>query len=159
MIEDREGSIFDAAPFVDALVCPVNCVGVAGKGLALEFAKRYPENDTLYRTACRMRAMQIGFVFATPSYTPMRGPRERILYFPTKAHWRSKSRYLDIHRGLADLVRLTQALDLSSLAIPALGCGLGGLEWGRVRPMIEEAFEGLPGVHVLLFGPQEEVAK
>jgi O-acetyl-ADP-ribose deacetylase (regulator of RNase III) len=155
MTEDAEGSIFDAARFVDALVVPVNCVGVAGKGLALEFKKRYPQNDNLYRSCCRMHAMQIGFVFATPSYTPMSGPREKILYFPTKAHWRSKSRYVDIERGVADLVRLTQGLDLSSIAIPALGCGLGGLDWGIVKPMIEEAFSGLPEVHVLLFGPKE----
>lgn len=78
-----------------------------------------------------------------------------MINFPTKGHWRSPSRLVDIESGLVDLARVVQSLGITSLAVPALGCGNGGLRWEDVRPRIEAAFTVIPEVTVLLYAPYD----
>lgn len=149
MIEVGTGNLLaaDAA----ALVNTVNTVGVMGKGIALQFRRAFPANYASYRAACERGELKLGqmFVFDTGRLDSCR----YVINFPTKEHWRSESRLEDIRAGLVDLVRVVRDLDISSVAVPALGCGNGGLEWAMVRPMIEKAFAELPEVRVMLFAP------
>ena len=140
--------IADAA----ALVNTVNCVGVMGKGIALQFKKTFPENFKAYEAACRREEVKPGrmFVFETGQ---MFNPRY-IINFPTKRHWRDKSRYEDIESGLEDLIREVSERKLRSIAVPPLGPGLSGLQWSRVKVMIEAAFEEMPDVRVKLYEPK-----
>jgi O-acetyl-ADP-ribose deacetylase (regulator of RNase III) len=137
---------------VDAIVNTVNCVGVMGKGIALQFRNKWPENYRAYEAACKAGDVRLGrmFVFDSgglvkPSY---------IINFPTKQHWRGKSSLEFIREGLKDLVTQVKRLRIRSIAIPPLGCGNGGLEWHDVRPLVEDAFAGMTDVDVRLFEPQ-----
>ena len=131
---------------------PVNCVGVMGRGLALAFRERFPGNFAAYAAACRRGAVVPGemFVFDTGQERP-----RLIVNFPTKRHWRDASRMEDLERGLDSLAEHVRESELRSIALPALGCGLGGLDWSEVRPRIEAAFAPLEGVRVLLHEPRE----
>jgi len=150
MIEPTRGNIL--TDDAEALVNTVNCVGVMGKGIALQFKKAFPENFKAYEAACRRKEVEPGrmFVFETGQ---MFNPRY-IINFPTKRHWRDKSRYEDIESGLKALVREVQQRKIRSIAIPPLGSGLGGLQWPRVKAMIEAAFEEMPDVRVKLYEPK-----
>lgn len=149
MIEYTSGDILQCE--ADALVNTVNCVGVMGRGIALQFKNVYPENFKAYEAACKREAVQPGrmFVYETGQLTPPRF----IINFPTKRHWRGKSRIEDIDAGLVDLVRVIRDKGIRSIAIPPLGSGLGGLDWSEVRPRIERALGQLEDVHVLVFEP------
>ncbi len=149
MIEFCVGNILDAE--AEALVNSVNCVGVMGRGIALQFKKVWPDNFKAYAAACRRGEVQPGrlFVFETGRLV---NPRY-IINFPTKRHWRSKSRMEDIEVGLRALVQEVVRRHIRSIAIPPLGCGLGGLDWEEVRPRIVQAFQGLPDVRVLIYEP------
>ena len=136
-----------------ALVNPVNCVGVMGKGLALQFKHAFPDSFAAYRAACTRGVVVPGRMFVTETGL-VTGPH-LLIHFPTKRHWRDRSLLEDIDTGLTALVAKVSARGLRSLAVPALGCGLGGLDWDTVRPLIGEAFAALPDVRVLLYGPQE----
>jgi O-acetyl-ADP-ribose deacetylase (regulator of RNase III) len=151
MIEYVSGDILQCE--ADALVNTVNCVGVMGRGLALQFKYVYPENFKAYEAACRRVAVQPGrmFVFETRQLTLPRF----IINFPTKRHWRDKSYIEDIDAGLVDLVNVIRNRDICSIAIPPLGAGLGGLDWNKVRPRIEHALAELAEVRVLVFEPGE----
>ncbi len=148
MIEIIEGDILTAD--TEALVNSVNCVGIMGRGIALQFKKAFPDNFKAYAAACRRGEVEPGhmFVFQTGRLTP-----RYIINFPTKRHWRGKSRMSDIDIGLAALVREIKQLEIRSIAIPPLGAGLGGLKWADVRPRIERALAHLPQVHALVFEP------
>ncbi len=150
MIEYKSGDILreDA----EALVNTVNCVGVMGRGIALQFKNAFPENYKAYVAACRKEEVQPGrmFVFETGQLT---NPRY-IINFPTKRHWRGKSRLEDIEAGLKALVDTIREYKIHSIAIPPLGSGLGGLDWSEVRPHIEAALKPLTDVYVLLYEPQ-----
>ncbi len=150
MIEFTSGDILKCE--ADALVNTVNCVGVMGRGIALQFKNMYPDNFNAYAAACRREAVQPGrmFVYETGQLTPPRF----IVNFPTKRHWRGKSRMEDIDTGLADLVKVIRNKGIRSIAIPPLGSGLGGLDWNEVRPRIEHALEELADVQVLVFEPK-----
>lgn len=137
----------------DALVNAVNCVGVMGKGVALQFKKKWPANFKAYAAACKAGEVKLGEMFivelgalATPRY---------IINFPTKGHWRSASSIADVETGLKDLVHQIKRLEIQSIAMPPLGCGNGGLEWSQVKPLIEQYFAALPKVEVTLFEPPE----
>lgn len=149
MLENGSGDLFAAK--VDALVNAVNTVGVMGKGLALAFKKKFPDNFAAYRRACDARELKPGNVLLFDRGD--RSPRW-IVNFPTKRHWRDASRIDDIRDGLVDLIREVEARGIESLAMPALGCGLGGLKWKEVRPLIVEACERLPAVRFVVFAPQ-----
>lgn len=143
------GDIFQCD--AEALVNAVNCVGVMGAGLALQFKNKYPENFEAYKAACKRREVKPGrmFVFETRQAATPRF----IINFPTKNHWRKKSYLPYIDQGLIDLVNVIRDMGIHSIAIPALGVGLGGLNWNEVRPRIEHAMEALTDVHVLIFEP------
>ena len=149
MIEYKTGDVL--AEDAEALVNTVNCVGVMGRGVALQFKNAFPENFSAYAAACDQKLVQPGsmFVFETNQLT---NPRY-IINFPTKRHWRGKSRMEDIDSGLEALVREIRNRNIRSIAIPPLGSGLGGLNWSEVRAKIEEALRGLEGLKVVIFEP------
>jgi O-acetyl-ADP-ribose deacetylase (regulator of RNase III) len=149
MIELAHGNILKAD--AEALVNTVNCVGFMGKGIALQFKKAYPENFAAYHKACAAGEVQPGRMFTFDLHS-MLNPKY-VVNFPTKRDWRANSRYEDIESGLTALVAEVRRLRIRSIAVPPLGCGLGGLDWDRVRPMIERAFSQLPDVRLLLFEP------
>lgn len=136
---------------VDAIVNTVNCVGVMGKGIALQFRNKWPENNRAYEAACKAGEVRLGRMFVFDSGGLVRP--NYIINFPTKNHWRGKSSLESIREGLKDLVEQVKRLRIRSIAVPPLGCGNGGLEWSDVRPLIEGAFAGLPDVEVRLFEP------
>lgn len=150
MLHPATGNLLAAE--VDALVNPVNCVGVMGKGLALQFKTAYPEVFRAYRAAAQRGEVVPGRMHVHP--TGRSQPRF-IVNFPTKRHWREPSRLDDIEAGLADLVERISALAIRSIALPALGAGLGGLDWAEVRALIEQAVAPLAEVDVLLYAPRE----
>lgn len=149
MIELTRGNLLEAP--AEALVNTVNCVGYMGKGIALQFKQAFPANFKHYETACHAGDMVPGQMLIHDN-GGLVNPRY-IINFPTKRHWKGKSRIEDIESGLSALVADVQRLGIRSIAVPPLGCGLGGLEWRVVRPLIEQAFAGLPDVQVLLFEP------
>lgn len=150
MIDLVEGNLLEAD--ADALVNTVNTEGVMGKGVALQFAKKFPAMLAAYKEACkagevrpgRMHIYERGEMFQ-PRY---------IINFPTKRHWRSPSRIEDIEAGLAALAEDIQRLHIRSIALPPLGCGHGGLDWDEVLPRIEAALTPLKGVRVMVFPPK-----
>lgn len=149
MIEFKQGDILSAD--VEALVNSVNCVGIMGRGIALQVRNAYPENYNAYRAACRHHEVEPGrmFVFETGQMTGVR----YIINFPTKRHWRGKSRLPDIEAGLVALLDEIQKRRIRSIAIPPLGCGLGGLNWRDVQPRIVRALEAVPDVRAVVFEP------
>jgi O-acetyl-ADP-ribose deacetylase (regulator of RNase III) len=150
MIEYTQGNLLRAE--ADALVNTVNCIGFMGKGIALQFKQAFPENFKAYEHACKMHEVRPGRMFIFPTGT-MFNPRY-IINFPTKRHWRGNSRIEDIESGLKALIDDVRKLNITSIAMPPLGCGNGGLDWNAVRPMIERAFAELPDVKVLFYAPQ-----
>ena len=149
MIEFTTGDILRAD--AEALVNTVNCVGIMGRGVALQFKNAFPANFKAYQAACARDEVQPGkmFVFATHELT---GPKF-IINFPTKRHWRGKSRMADIDLGLNALVDEVRNRGIRSIAIPPLGSGLGGLNWAAVRPRIEAALRSVNDLHVIVFEP------
>ncbi len=149
MIRFKTGDLL--AEDAEALVNTVNCVGVMGRGLALQFRKAYPENFRAYARACELGHVRPGrmFVFETD-----RLARPRYLVnFPTKRHWRNASRIEDIQAGLNDLAEVIRERSIRSIAVPPLGCGLGGLSWSDVRPRIESALRGFVDLDAAVFEP------
>lgn len=149
MIRFTEGNLLTAP--VDALVNTVNTVGVMGKGIALMFRERYPQNYKLYAAACKAKQVQVGRMFVTET-GELNGPRW-IVNFPTKQHWRSPSRLEWVVDGLQDLRRFLLEQGVRSVAVPPLGAGNGGLDWAAVRPEVERALADLPGVDVWVYEP------
>ncbi len=150
MINESHGDLLGSD--AEALVNTVNTVGVMGKGIALQFRRRFPDMFRAYERAAKRDELHLGqmHVWGTGAMT---GPRF-VINFPTKAHWRARSRLPDIEAGLADLVRVVREKSISSIAVPPLGCGSGGLDWAEVKPLIESAFEQLPDVDVRIFPPE-----
>lgn len=149
MIEITTGDILRAD--ADALVNTVNCVGIMGRGIALQFKNAYPGNFKAYEAACARKEIQPGrmFVFETRELTRPKF----IINFPTKRHWKGKSRMEDIDSGLIALADEIRSRGIRSIAIPPLGSGLGGLNWDDVRPRIEAALCGLDDLRVIIFEP------
>jgi O-acetyl-ADP-ribose deacetylase (regulator of RNase III) len=135
----------------EALTNPVNTAGVMGAGLALKFHDMWPENFRAYRGACARGEVRIGRVFVWESHQ-VEGVRY-IANFPTKSHWKCPSRINDIAEGLRDLRQAIFDYEISSIAVPALGCGLGGLDWRDVFPLIVAHLGDLDGVRVLVYPP------
>ena len=113
------------------LINTVNCVGIMGKGIALEFKKRFPEMFEDYVERCERKEVKPGLPYLYRSLFP-----PQILNFPTKDHWKSVSRISDIELGLQHLLRHYKEWGITSLAVPPLGCGNGQLEWRAVGPLI-----------------------
>ncbi len=150
MIEYRTGDILQAD--AEALVNTVNCVGIMGRGVALQFKNAYPANFKAYEAACAREEVQPGrmFVFETGQLT---NPKY-IINFPTKRHWRGKSRMEDIEAGLKALRTEIRLRSIHSIALPPLGSGLGGLEWRDVQQRIEAALRDLDEVRIIVFEPR-----
>jgi O-acetyl-ADP-ribose deacetylase (regulator of RNase III) len=149
MIHSTQGDILRDES--EAIVNTVNCVGVMGRGIALQFRNAYPENYKAYEKACQREEVQPGrmFVYETGELT---GPRY-IINFPTKRHWRGKSRMEDIDSGLLALVEVLREKNIRSISLPPLGSGLGGLDWSEVRPRIVSALGALDEVKVTIYEP------
>ena len=149
MIELVQGDILGAT--AEAIVNAVNTVGVMGKGLALQFARAFPEMLAEYKRACKAGEVQPGrmHIYRLP------GPAwpQYVINFPTKRHWRDRSQIEDIADGLDALANAIQRLGIKSIAIPALGCGLGGLKWSEVLPLIETRLGDLQDVRILVYEP------
>lgn len=152
MIEFRTGNLLDAP--AEALVNTVNTVGVMGRGVALMFKERFPENFKAYERACKRSEVKLGEVFVTER-KDLLGPRW-IINFPTKGHWRYPSKLDWIEKGLDDLVAVISANNIHSIAIPPLGSGNGGLDWSDVKPLIIAALEPLADVKVYVYEPTKE---
>lgn len=152
-IIDGFGSIFDCG--CEALVNPVNCVGVMGKGLAKEFKNRFPEMFKEYRAICRMNNLFPGVVH--PWKNPDNIWPNWIINFPTKVYWKEASTTQYIHDGMYALIDFIDSQRINSIAIPALGCGLGNLKYSLVKAIIKQYAEELPNVTFLLFGPKDEI--
>ena len=150
MIRYTSGDVLCAD--VDAIVNTVNCVGVMGRGIALQFKNAFPSNYEKYRTACDKGEVVPGKMFITER-SALTGPCY-IVNFPTKRHWRGKSRIEDIESGLAALKDDIQTYGISSIAIPPLGAGLGGLHWADVRNRIEEALGDLD-TDIVVYNPSQ----
>ncbi len=149
MIEFKNGDILKED--VEALINTVNCVGIMGRGIALQFKNAFPENFKEYATACKNKEVQPGrmFVYKTGR---LDNPKF-IINFPTKRHWRGKSRMEDIDSGLKALVETIRHHNIASIAVPPLGSGLGGLSWTEVRSRIETALHPLGNMRVIVFEP------
>ena len=150
MIQYKSGNILTED--AEALLNTVNCVGVMGRGIALQFKNAFPENFKAYAAACKRKEVQPGqmFIFETNTLT---NPKF-IVNFPTKRHWRGKSRIDDVRSGMDALVAELQNRKIRSIAIPPLGSGLGGLNWAEVRSLIKEALIGLDDVQVVIYEPK-----
>ena len=135
-----------------ALINPVNCVGVMGKGLALQFKQAYPANYRMYAALCRTKALKPGTMYTWQNPDPS-APTRFIINFPTKDHWRHPSRTEYIHRGLHALVNEIKNNNITSIAIPPLGAGLGGLSWEQILPLIEAHMDTVPEVSVTIYHP------
>lgn len=149
MINYKIGDLFNDN--AEAIVNTVNCVGVMGRGIALQFKKRYPENFKEYEAKCKLGEITPGriFVFETNSFI---NPKY-IINFPTKRHWRGESRIEDIESGLADLIPVIKKHKIKSIAIPPIESGLGGLEWSLVKSKIEAALADIENVAINVYEP------
>lgn len=149
MITESKGNLLKAP--VEALVNTVNTQGVMGKGIALQFKKAFPEMYKEYAAMAKNGEIRLGrmHVWSTQALV---GPKY-IINFPTKGHWREKSRILGIDAGLRDLARVVRQFGITSIAVPPLGCGNGGLNWSDVAPRIHDTFKDLPEVDVRVFPP------
>ena len=149
MITIARGNLLESP--AEALVNTVNTVGVMGKGIALQFKKAFPDNFRVYKSACDRKALTTGQMLVVECHT-LEG-RKIIINFPTKRHWKVKSRIVDVEAGLKALVKEVHSRRIRSIAVPPLGCGLGGLPWPEVRARIEQTFSALPEVEVFLYEP------
>jgi O-acetyl-ADP-ribose deacetylase (regulator of RNase III) len=145
MIRILIGDLFKSQ--AQTLVNAVNCVGVMGKGIAEQFRRRFPAMFDDYKQRCRRKDVRLGEPYL---YRDCSGIQ--IVNFPTKSHWRSPSRIVDVEHGLDDLVKHATEWNIASLALPALGCGNGGLEWSRVGPLIYRKLNTLP-IDIELYAP------
>jgi O-acetyl-ADP-ribose deacetylase (regulator of RNase III) len=152
MIEYTQGNLLDDP--AEALVNTVNEVGVMGKGIALMFRERFPENTEAYERACKDKEIHVGRMFVARVQS-LWGQRW-IINFPTKKHWRQPSKLEWIREGLTDLVRVVKEKDIRSIALPPLGCGNGGLEWSQVRREIEMALAEVPEVDARVYAPTDK---
>jgi O-acetyl-ADP-ribose deacetylase (regulator of RNase III) len=148
-MEFTQGNLLEAD--VEAVVNTVNTVGVMGKGIALMFKERFPENYEEYRKACKAGKVNTGELFIT--HSPELGGPQWVVNFPTKENWRNPTKMEWVESGLVKLREFIQDEKVRSIALPPLGCGNGGLSWPDVRPKIEAALGDLEGVRVVVFEP------
>ena len=152
MVSFAQGNLLEAK--VEAVVNTVNTVGIMGKGIALMFKERFPDNYDAYVRACKNAEIRLGKMFVTGEWNLF--GRQWIINFPTKRHWRGNTRLEWIQDGLQDLVRVIGENEIRSIAIPPLGCGNGGLEWSEVRPLIVAALDRINGLRAIVYEPTEQ---
>jgi O-acetyl-ADP-ribose deacetylase (regulator of RNase III) len=157
----ERGDIF-ASP-CRVLVNPVNCVGVSGKGLAKEFKRRFPLSVKAYEKDCRDysagRSLVSNLWLGSPTEYALDEHGKIIMFFATKLHWKEPSQLDDIDDGLCALAGncIVDPARYPSVAIPALGCGLGQLSWRDVLPLIQETAGEMNkrGIDVEVYAPLE----
>lgn len=149
MISFTQGNLLEAD--VEAVVNTVNTVGIMGKGIALMFKDKFPANFAAYAQACEHEEVRIGKMFVTEN-NQLFGPKW-IINFPTKTHWRVRTKIEWIEEGLKDLVRVLKEKNVHSVAVPPLGCGNGGLNWAAVQPLIVDALGDIEGLEVIVYEP------
>jgi O-acetyl-ADP-ribose deacetylase (regulator of RNase III) len=138
---------------VQAIVNTVNTVGVMGKGIALQFKEKFPENFKAYKKACDAGEVQTGKMLITTQHKI--GEPDIIVNFPTKQHWRQPSKLEYVEKGLDDLVEQIKKYQIKSIAIPPLGCGNGGLDWNIVKSLIEKKLSPVEDIDIIIFEPSE----
>ena len=148
-VKEVTGNILDSP--AEAIVNPVNCVGVMGKGLALQFKERYPSNFSYYQAVCNTGKLVPGKMLVYTERDVLTS--KYVINFPTKRHWRDKSLLEDIDLGLNSLVKEVEKRGIKSIAIPPLGCGLGGLDYTVVKQVICKHFNHLEGLTLHLYQP------
>ena len=152
MIQLIKGNLFDSD--AQALVNTVNTEGVMGKGIALQFKERFPDNYKLYRDACKKNLVKVGQMFVTCEAS-LDGEKI-IVNFPTKTTWRKPSEYQYIEDGLKSLRNTIISMNIRSIAIPPLGSHNGGLDWHTVKKMIIEHLQDLDCL-IYLYEPSDEI--
>ncbi len=150
MVTFVKGDIFKSPAQV--LTNTVNCVGVMGKGVALEFKNRYPQMFNDYKARCDQGNVKPGQPYLWEDDSA------QVLNFPTKRNWRDNSLFQDVEDGLKHLASSYEQMGIQSIAMPALGCGLGGLKWSEVQPLIVKHLGDLPDLDVYVYEPQGAVA-
>lgn len=146
MVTYVNGDIFKSPAQV--LTNTVNCVGVMGKGIALEFKNRHPKLFSDYKVRCDQGKVKLGEPYLWED------DRVQILNFPTKRHWKDNSLLQDIEDGLKYLANNYDKMSLQSIAMPALGCGNGGLNWNDVMSLIDKYLGAIPDLDVYVYEPQ-----
>lgn len=136
----KQGNIFDSN--CDVIVNTINCVGVMGKGIALEFKKKYPKMFDDYKKRCSLHSVRPGapYLYLLDSNNDK---HKYILNFPTKDHWRAKSKMDYVISGMQWFCNNFKQFDFKSIAFPALGCGNGGLSFDDVRLIMVEYLQKL----------------
>lgn len=154
MIKYKQGDIFSED--VEAIINTVNCVGVMGRGLALQYKNNFPNNFKIYANACKQNKVQPGKMFVTET-EQLVNPKY-IINFPTKRHWKGKSKIEDIESGLLDLVQIIKRHNIKSIAIPSLGSGLGGLDWNIIKKTIKHALINVQNIDIVIYEPLDDVS-
>ena len=153
-----EGNIFFSN--LQTITITVNCVGVMGKGLALQAKHLVPDAYKYYQNLCKNNEMQMGIPIIYNKRTNFlktsNDEYKMLLLFPTKQHWKMESKLIEIERGLRWLVDNYKKLGIKSLAVPALGCGNGGLDWRDVGPLMYKYFQKLD-IPVEIYLPEKNI--
>ena len=148
MIVERRGDLFEQND-VDAIVIPTNCRGVMGAGIARQFKRLYPSIASLYMTCSRKGGVKIGEVVSAVI------GEQTVIFFPTKKHWINSSQMSYISQGLIALREFSDERDFRTVALPAIGCGLGGLNFQRVREQIYAKLQHDENTTYFLLVPNE----
>ena len=146
MVTFVKGDIFSSPSQV--ITNPVNCVGAMGKGLAKVFAQKFPEMETDYKKKCKNGEVSLGKPYLWES------DKVQVLNFPTKDHWRNSSSLEGVKKGLEYLAQNYDEMGIGSIALPALGCGLGDLEWSAVKSLIQDVLDPILDLHVFVYEPE-----
>lgn len=153
MIKFVEGNIFESE--ADALVNTVNTVGIMGKGIALQFKKAFPNNYRIYEEACKKGELSIGKLLIVNEENLVSG-KKWIINFPTKTTWKKPSEYSYIEKGLDEMAKVLPDYPIKSIAIPPLGSGNGGLDWNKVKHIIDQKLSSL-SVDVIVYEPTSKI--
>lgn len=153
MIQYITANIFESN--AQAIINTVNTDGVMGKGIALQFKKSFPNNYKAYVKACKNESIAIGKLFVFKDYNTTIGEKI-IINFPTKKSWRNPSEYNFIEEGLDDLIKIISINNITSIAIPALGAGNGGLVWEKVKEIIVRKLKHLD-VDIIIYEPTKQI--
>jgi O-acetyl-ADP-ribose deacetylase (regulator of RNase III) len=140
MIHYKTGNLLDSK--AEALVNTVNTVGVMGKGIALQFKNMFPNNFKIYAKACKDKELKVGNLLVTEEESLLSG-KKIIINFPTKTSWRLPSEYVFIEKGIVELIKVIKEKKIKSIAIPPLGAGNGGLDWNKVKPILEDNLQNI----------------
>lgn len=154
MIKYLTGNLFDSK--AEALVNTVNTVGVMGKGIALQFKKLFPNNFKIYKDKCDKKDFNIGQLIVVKDQNIITGEKI-IINFPTKKHWKNPSEYEYIEQGIDELIKIIQEYQIKSIAIPPLGSGNGGLQWFKVKEIINDKLSNIENCEVFVYEPNNNV--